>query len=45
MNVFEMKCLRPIVRVTRWDRIRNNKIRRRTGIKKTIAENVDRKVL
>ena len=29
LNVFEMKCLRPIVGVKSWDRIRDQEIRRR----------------
>ena len=33
LNVFEMKCLTPMVVVTRWDRIRNVEIRRRGGYK------------
>ena len=45
LNVFEMKCLRPMVGVTRRDRIRNEEIRRRTGIEETLAEKVDRRVL
>ena len=45
MNVFEMKCLRPMVRVMRWERIRNEEIRRRAGIEETFAEKVDRRVL
>ena len=32
LNEFEMKCLRPMVGVTRWGRIRNEEIRRRAGI-------------
>ena len=45
LNVFEMKCLRPMLGVKRWDRIRNEEIRRRGGIEETIAEKVDRRVL
>ena len=45
MNVFEMKCLIPKVWVTRWDRIRNEEIRRRAGIEERLAEKVDRRVL
>ena len=45
LNVFEMKCLRPMVGVTRWDRIRNEEIQRRAGIEETLAEKVDRRVL
>ena len=39
--VFEMKCLRPMVGVMRWDRIRNEEILRRVGIEETLAEKVD----
>ena len=42
LYVFKMKCLRPIEGVTRWDRIRNEEIRRRAGIEETLAEKVDR---
>ena len=45
LNVFEMKCLSPMVGVTRWDMIRNEEIQRRAGIEKTLAEKVDRRVL
>ena len=45
LNVFEMKCLRPTVEVTRWDRVRNEEIRRRAGIQETLTEKVDRRVL
>ena len=44
MNAFEMKCLRPMVGVTRWDKIRNEKIRRRAGIEETLAKKVGRRV-
>ena len=44
LNVFEIKCLRPMVGVTRWDRIRNEEIRRRAGIEETLSEKVDRRV-
>ena len=37
LNVFEMKCLRPMVGVTRWDRIMNEEIRRRAGIEETLS--------
>ena len=40
-----MKGVRPMVGVTRWDRIRNEEIRRRADIEKTLAEKVDRRVL
>ena len=45
LNVFEMKCLRPMVGVTRWDRIRNEEIQRKAGMEETVAEKVDRRVL
>ena len=45
LNVFEMKCLRPMVGVTRWDRVRNDEIRRRAVIEETLAEKVDRRML
>ena len=45
LNVFEMKCLIPMVGVSRWYRITNEEIRKRAGIKKTRAEKVDKKVL
>ena len=45
LNVFEMKCLRPMVGVTRWDRIRNEEIRRNAGVEETLAEKVDRRLL
>ena len=45
LNVFEMKCPRPKVGVTRWDKIRNEEIRRRAGIKETFTEKVDKTVL
>ena len=34
-----------MVVITRWDRIRNEEIQRRVGIKETLAEKVDRRVL
>ena len=32
VNVLEMKCLRSLVGVSRMDRVRNEEVRRRTGI-------------
>ena len=32
LDVMEMRCLRSMCRVTRWDRLRNEEIRRRTGV-------------
>ena len=45
LNVFEMNCPRPIVGVTRGDRIRNEEIQSRAGIEDTLAEKVGRRVL
>ena len=44
LNVFEMKYLRPMVGVAKWDRVKNEDIRRRAGIKETLTEKVDRRV-
>ena len=35
---FEMKCLRPMVRVTRWDRARYDEIWKMAGIEETLAD-------
>ena len=40
-----MKCLRPMVGVTRWDRIRDEEIQSTAEIEATLAEKVDRRVL
>ena len=45
VNVFEMKCLRSMAGVTRMDRVRNDEIRRRTGVTMDLACRVDRNVL
>ena len=42
LNMIEMKCLRPMVEVTRWDMIRIEEIQRRAVIEETLAEKVDR---
>ena len=44
LNVFEMKCLRPVLVVTRFDSARNDDIRRREVIEKTVVEKEDRRV-
>ena len=36
MNVFEIKCLRPVVRFMRWDKVRNDKIQEGLNRKKSI---------
>ena len=45
LNVFEMKCLRSMCGVTRLDRLRNEEVRERTGVRKELAERVDANVL
>ena len=45
LNVFEMGCLRSMYGVTRMDRIRNEVVRRGTGVEIELANRVDRNVL
>ena len=45
VNVLEMKCLRSLVGVSRMDRVRNEEVRRRAGIKMELASRADQKVL
>ena len=45
LNVFEMKCLRSMTRVSRFDRIRNEVVRARTGVRRELATKVDMNVL
>ena len=45
MNVLEMKCLRSLVGVSRMDRVRNEEVRRRGGIKRELASRADQRVL
>ena len=45
VNVLEMKCLRSLMGVSRMDRIRNEEVRRRTGIGREFASRVDQRVL
>ena len=45
LNVLEMKCLRSMSGVTRLDRIRNEEVRRRTGVVSELAERADQRVL
>ncbi len=40
LNVMEMRCLRSICLVTRMDRVRNEEVRRRTGVVNELAERV-----
>ena len=37
VNVLEMKCLRSLVGVSRMDRVRNDKVCRRSGIERELA--------
>ena len=45
VNVFEMKCLRSLVGVSRMDRVRNEEVRRRAGIKRELVSRVDHRIL
>ena len=41
LNVFEMKCLRSMTGVSRLDRVRNEVVRARMGVRRELAETVD----
>ena len=45
VNVFEMKCLRSLVGVSRMDRVRNEEECKRAGIEMEFASRVDHRVL
>ena len=45
VNVLEMKCWKSLVGVSRMDRVRNEEVRRRTGIEKELASRADQRVL
>ena len=45
LNVFEMKCLRSMTGVSRLDRVRNEVVRVRTGVRRELAARVDMNVL
>ena len=45
VNVLEMKCLRSLVGVSRMDRVRNEKVRRRALIEKELASRADQTVM
>ena len=45
LNVFEMKCLRSMTGVSRLDRVRNEVVRTRTGVRIELAARVDMNVL
>ena len=44
VNVLEMKCLTSLVGVSRMDRVRNEKVRRRAGIERDLASRADQRV-
>ena len=45
VNVFEMKCLRSLVGVSRMDGVRNEEVNRRAEIERELARGVDYRVL
>ena len=45
LNVFEIKCLRSMASVISLDRLRNEEVRERTGVRKELANRVDSNVL
>ena len=45
LNVFEMKCLRSMTGVSWLDRVRNEVVRARTGVRRELAARVDMNVL
>ena len=45
LDVMEMRCLRSMCGVTRWDRIRNEEIRRRTGVLLELSKRAEQKGL
>ena len=45
LNVFEMKYLRSMTGVSRLDRVRNEVVRARTGVRRELAARVDMNVL
>ena len=45
MDVAEMLCLRSVCGVTRRDRVRNEEIRRRSGLQRSLSERGETAVL
>ena len=45
LNVFEMKSLRSMTGVSRLDRVRNEAVRARTGVRRELAARVDMNIL
>ena len=44
MNVLEMKCLRSLVGVSRLDGVKNEEVRRRTGIERELVSRADQSI-
>ena len=45
LNVFEMECLRSMTGVSQLDRVRNEEVRARTGVRGDLTARVDMNVL
>ena len=45
LNVFEMKCLRSMTGVSQLDRVRNEVVRARTGVRRDLVARLDMNVL
>ena len=45
VNVFEMKCLRSMTGISRLERVRNERVRERAGVRREMAVRVDMSVL
>ncbi len=45
LDVFELRCLRSMVGVTRMERVRNEDVRQRTEVVRKLSERVDQRVL
>ena len=44
VDVFEIKCLRSLVGVSRMDKVRNEEVRRRAGIERVLASRAYQRV-
>ena len=45
LNVMEMRCLRSMCGITRMDQVRNEEVRRRTGVIRELADRAEQGVL
>ena len=45
VNILKMKCLRNLVGVSLMERVRNEEVRRRTGIERELVSRADQRVL